>query len=227
MNSRLKKGLKADMDFDSFSERISKIKNLPLPGEVAHFEMAPEMRIAELRAMSKRPTDFRRAGVMALFYPGSDGGARLLFILRNSYSGVHSAQVAFPGGQFEEDDRDLLQTALRETEEEVGVPAGDIELIRPLTQVYIPPSRFEVSPFIGLLPHTPEFRKQESEVADLIEVPVQDVMQNSNLVRRRLTTSYAHEITVPAFQLEGHIVWGATAMMLNEVKSLLKQILLT
>ncbi|MGB5509727.1 NUDIX hydrolase [Robiginitalea sp.] len=215
------------MDFKSFSERISKIKNLPLPGESAHFEMAPEMRIAELKAMAKRPAQYRRAGVMALFYPGSDGVTRLLFILRNSDSGVHSAQVAFPGGQYENADQDLQQTALRETEEEVGVPASQIQLIRALSQVYIPPSRFEVSPFIGLLPHTPEFRKQDSEVADLIEVPVQDVMRNSNLVRRRLTTSYAREITVPAFELEGHIVWGATAMMLNEVKSLLKEILLT
>jgi len=189
--------------------------------------MAPEMRIAELKAMAKRPAQYRRAGVMALFFPGSDGMARLLFILRNPDSGVHSAQVAFPGGQYENADRDLRQTALRETEEEVGVPASEIQLIRALSQVYIPPSRFEVSPFIGLLPHNPDFRKQDSEVAALIEVPLYDVMNDSNLVKRQLTTSYAREITVPAFELEGHIVWGATAMMLNEVKSLLKEILLT
>jgi 8-oxo-dGTP pyrophosphatase MutT (NUDIX family) len=215
------------MDFKSFSERIPKVKNLPLPGESAHLEMAPEMRIAELKAMAKRPADYRRAGVMALFYPGRDGVVRLLFILRNSYPGIHSAQIAFPGGQFEKADQDLQQTALRETEEEVGVPANEIQLIRAMSQVYIPPSRFEVSPFIGLLPHSPDFRKQDSEVAALIEVPLLAVMSDANLVTRQLTTSYAREITVPAFHLEGHIIWGATAMMLNEVKSLLKQILLT
>ena len=188
--------------------------------------MAPEMRIAELKAMGKRPAQYRRAGVMALFYPGSDGVARLLFILRNSDSGVHSAQVAFPGGQYEKGDRDLEQTALRETEEEVGVPASRIQLIRSLSQIYIPPSRFEVSPYMGLLSYNPVFRKQDSEVAALIEVPLSRVMSASSLVSRRLTTSYSKEITVPAFQLEGHIVWGATAMMLNEIKSLLKQILL-
>jgi 8-oxo-dGTP pyrophosphatase MutT (NUDIX family) len=214
------------MDFNVFSERISKIKNLPLPGEVAHFEMAPEMRIAELKAMAERPALYRRAGVLALFYPGSDGVARLLFILRNSDSGVHSAQVAFPGGQYEEADGDLKKTALRETEEEVGVPASRIQLIRSLSQIYIPPSKFEVSPFIGLLSYNPVFRKQDSEVAALIEVPLSDVMSASSLVSRRLTTSYAKEIKVPAFQLEGHIVWGATAMVLNEIKSLLKEILL-
>ena len=185
------------------------------------------MRVAELKALGKRPDSFRRAGVMALFYPGPEGMARLLFILRNAYPGVHSAQVAFPGGQFEEGDRDLGHTALRETEEEVGVPASRIEVIRALSQIYIPPSQFEVSPFIGLLPETPVFRKQDSEVAALIEVPLNDVLNDSSLVHRTLTTSYATEITVPAFLLEGHIVWGATAMMLNELKTMLRQILLT
>lgn len=185
------------------------------------------MRIAELKAMSRRPETFRKAGVMALFYPGSDGMARLLFILRNSDSGVHSAQVAFPGGQYEEADKDLQQTALRETEEEVGVPSDGIQLIRPLSQIYIPPSRFEVSPFIGMLSYTPVFRKQDSEVAALIEVPLVSVLSKTSLVTRSLTTSYASEIKVPAFLLEGHVVWGATAMMLNEVKTLLKEILLT
>ncbi len=215
------------MDFKVLSEKIPKIKNLALPGAPAHLEMAPEMRIAELKAMSKRPQSFRRAGVMALFYPGSDGMARLLFILRNRDSGVHSAQVAFPGGQYEEGDGNLSQTALRETEEEVGVPASGIQLIRPLSQIYIPPSKYEVSPFIGMLPETPVFKKQDSEVAALIEVPLGNVLSERSLIKRSLTTSYATDITVPAFLLEGHVVWGATAMMLNEVKTLLKEILLT
>jgi 8-oxo-dGTP pyrophosphatase MutT (NUDIX family) len=215
------------MDFNVLAERIPKIKNLALPGTAAHFEMAPQMRIDELRAMVKRPVDFRRAGVMALLYPGPDGLARLLLILRNTDKGVHSDQVAFPGGQYEKGDLDLAQTALRETEEEVGVPASGIVLIRPLSQVYIPPSRFEVSPYIGMLPYTPEFRKQDSEVAALIEVPLPHILREESLVTRRLTTSYAREITVPAFLLQGHIVWGATAMMLNEVKSLLKAVLPT
>ncbi len=162
---------------------------------------------------------------MALFYPGPDGQAHLLFILRNTDNGVHSDQVAFPGGQYERADRDLATTALRETEEEVGVPASGIHLIRPLSQVYIPPSRFEVSPFMGMLPHTPSFRKQDSEVAALIEVPLARILSEDSLVTRRLSTSYAREVTVPAFLLQGHVVWGATAMMLNEVKSLLKAIL--
>ena len=101
------------------------------------------MRIAELKALSEKPSDYRRAGVMALFYPGPDQLAHMLFILRNTYPGVHSSQIGFPGGQQEKSDRDLLHTALRETEEEVGVPAGRICPIRSLSRVYIPPSNFD------------------------------------------------------------------------------------
>ena len=161
---------------------------------------------------------------MALLYPGEDRLARLLFILRNAYPGVHASQIGFPGGQEESKDRDLLHTALRETEEEVGVPASSIEPIKALSKVYIPPSNFEVSPFIGLCAETPEFRKQDSEVAALIEVPLTDVLDDTRRTQRRLTTSYARDIEVPAFLFEGHIVWGATAMMLNEIKSLLRRI---
>lgn len=161
---------------------------------------------------------------MALLYPGPDRLARLLFILRNAYPGVHASQIGFPGGQEESQDRDLLQTALRETEEEVGVPASSIQPVRALSKVYIPPSNFEVSPFIGMCAETPEFRKQDSEVAALIEVPLTDVLDDTRRTHRTLTTSYARDIEVPAFLFEGHIVWGATAMMLNEIKTLLRHI---
>ncbi|MEJ2162490.1 MAG: CoA pyrophosphatase [Robiginitalea sp.] len=211
------------MEFTALFNKVPKIKNLPLPGEVAHFEMAPELRIAELKALAKRPSNYKKAGVMALFYPGTDHIARLLFILRNAYPGVHASQIGFPGGQEESADQDLLQTALRETEEEVGVPAADIKPIRALSKVYIPPSNFEVTPYMGICETRPEFRKQDSEVAALIEVPLAEVLDDACLTSRRLSTSYASNIEVPAFLFNEHIVWGATAMMLNEIKSILKE----
>jgi 8-oxo-dGTP pyrophosphatase MutT (NUDIX family) len=211
------------MEFKDLADKVAKIKKLPLPGESAHIQMAPALRIAELKALATPPEDFRKAGVMAMFYPGPDRLARLLFILRNAYPGVHASQIGFPGGKQEKGDQDLLQTALRETEEEVGVPATRIRPVRALSKVYIPPSKFEVSPFIGICERTPEFRKQDDEVADLIEVPLTEVLDDSHLTSRRLTTSYARDIDVPAFHFGGHIVWGATAMMLNEIKALLRQ----
>ena len=122
--------------------------------------MAPEMRVKELRAFPVRPQSAREAGVMALCYPDSSDKAHMLLILRPSYTGVHSNQVAFPGGRREPQDTDLLATALRETEEEVGVPEAIIQTVRPLTPLYIPPSNYLVSPYLGLSMQLPDFRKE-------------------------------------------------------------------
>lgn len=187
--------------------------------------MAPEMRIRELADLPDIPTTARQAGVMTLIYPGADDRACIVLILRPSYPGVHANQVAFPGGRREKQDQDLLATALRETEEEVGVPSGAIEPVRALTPLYIPPSNYLVSPYLGLVTRRPVFIKQESEVADLIEVPLESLLDDGFRVARRLDTSYARNIRVPAFHFGGQIVWGATAMMLNEFKMLLRTLL--
>ena len=187
--------------------------------------MAPELRIRELAGLDSQRKSPRRAGVLVLFSPGHDSGTRLLLIRRPSYPGVHSNQIALPGGKEEADDPDLQHTALREAREEVGVPPRQVRVVRALSPVYIPPSNFEVSPFVGLSAGRPDFRRQESEVAELIEVPVTQLLSREFLEVRRMTTSYATDIEVPAFLLNGHVVWGATAMMLNELKSLLEEVL--
>lgn len=159
---------------------------------------------------------------MALFYPDSENGTRLLLILRNKYPGVHSNQIGFPGGQVEENDANLMATALRETEEEVGVPKDAIRVLKEITEVYIPPSNFLVTPFIGLYPDPQPFVVDTSEVQQLVEVKLDDFLDDVNLMTENLTTSYAKNVKVPAFDLNGHVVWGATAMMLSEVKQLLR-----
>ncbi len=197
---------------------------MPLPGEEYHYAMAPIERLKELKATAKRQNNAKQAGVMALFYPDRADQTNFVLILRNSYPGVHSAQVGFPGGQFEANDGDLKNTALRETEEEVGVPGKAIQIIRPLTQIYIPPSNFMVSPYLGLLDHTPKFIPDPSEVQDIIQVPLKQLLDDSARITRKLSTSYASSIEVPAFDLQGHVVWGATAMMLNEAREMLSRL---
>jgi hypothetical protein len=149
----------------------------------------------------------------------------MLLILRKTYPGVHSNQIGFPGGQQEDADTGLLETALRETEEEVGVPREEITVIRALSQLYIPPSNFEVRPYIGLYDKRRPFVPQQSEIEALVEVPLYELMDDRLLITQRLRTSYADETEVPAFQLSGHVVWGATAMMLSEIKELLKRVI--
>lgn len=195
-----------------------------MPGSKAHFLMEPPERrkYQDLRKIEERNP--RRAGVMALFYPKADE-THLLFILRKSYKGVHSNQIAFPGGKEEKEDNSMLETALRETEEEVGVPVHKVEVVKELSKLYIPPSNFWVQPYLGLYTEIEPFQKQESEVEDILEIPMRYVLNEDNLTSLKLNTSYAQGVEVPAFNFQGRVVWGATAMMLNEIKLLLKQVL--
>ena len=196
-----------------------------MPGESAHHKLAPLFRLRELEELQKPKIEPRHAAVMAVFYPDPQHQVHFVLILRPTYRGVHSNQVAFPGGRVEEEDRDLAHTALRETEEEVGIPQEDVEVLKEMTPIYIGPSNFWVRPYMGILDYTPEMVPQEDEVESIIEVNLDDFLNDSSRTTQRLNTSYSKSIEVPAFLLSGHVVWGATAMMLNEMKDVLKEVL--
>lgn len=213
------------MDFHDFEKRIVKVTKLKLPGESVQFKMAPMERLQEMKRVATNINLAKRAGVMSLFYPSQNNETRLILILRKTYNGVHSAQVSFPGGKLEIGDNTIQDAAIRETEEELGVSRRNILVIKKLTEIYIPPSNFFVQPFLGITKELPKFVPQEDEVEALIEVRLQDFMNDMNITTQILSTSYATNLEVPAFKLNGHIVWGATAMMLNEVRELLKMVL--
>ncbi|MFD1163424.1 MULTISPECIES: NUDIX hydrolase [Hwangdonia] len=213
------------MNFDDFLKSISKIENIPLPAEASQLKMVPGFRQELLRQQEKAIKSAKKAGVMALFFPNENKETTLVLILRKTYSGVHSAQVGFPGGKLEDEDKSLKDAAVRETFEEIGVPMRDIKVVKSLTQVYIPPSNFYVYPFIGISRNTPNFIKQDDEVEAIIEVELQHFLDDKQVVTKTVSASYSAEVEVPAFKLNNYVVWGATAMMLSEIKDLLKQML--
>lgn len=213
------------MTFSEFKNSISKIGKVELPGAKSHEEMAPLERLLELKNINFKKKKPSKAAVMALFYPSQTQETMLVLILRNTYQGVHSAQIGFPGGRVEPEDENLKATALRETWEEIGILPEKIKIVKELTDIYIPPSNFLVRPFIGIADKTPTFVPQESEVAAIIEVSLDNFLNDEFLVEKILTTSYATQIKVPAFQFDEHVVWGATGMMLNEVKAIMKSLL--
>lgn len=190
----------------------------------SHHKMIPPNRIAKVREDYLAARQPRHAAVLNLFYPGNDRETRLLLILRKTYRGVHSNQVGFPGGKVEEEDRDLEDTALRETHEEVGVTPEKVNIIRSLSEVYIPPSNFMVYPYMGYANERLRFTRQESEVERLIEVRMEEFLSDKSMFYQRLDTSYASDIEVPAFRLNNYTVWGATAMILSEVKELFNKL---
>ncbi|SFN74649.1 8-oxo-dGTP pyrophosphatase MutT, NUDIX family [Bizionia echini] len=213
------------MKFDKFLQSVSKIENIPLPAESSQFKMSPPFREKLQEQQKDVIKRAKKAGVVALFYPDYNQNTKLVLILRKTYKGVHSAQVGFPGGKLETTDLSIEHAAIRETWEEVGVPENQIEILRAMTKVYIPPSNFFVFPFIGISRFTPQFVKQDAEVEAIIEVTLQDFISDASVVTKTVSTSYSVQVDVPAFNLNNYIVWGATAMMLSEIKDLLKELL--
>ncbi len=210
------------MQFSHFKNQINQLKNNSLGGLESQFKLVPELRIkiSEEKIKKNNP---RKAAVLALFYPDKTGKMQFLLTKRASYNGTHSAQISFPGGKYDKIDNSIQKTALRELEEEVGVNQTSVEIIRRLSDTYIPPSNFMVTPFIGFLNERPKLIPNE-EVAELIEIETNELLDDKNLSSIVLETSYMKEIEVPCFNFSNHIVWGATAMILSEIKDLLKEI---
>ena len=208
------------MNFNDFKNKIEKLKATKLGGLDAQFKMAPKLRL-QYNADKIKASNPRKAAVLALFFPNDNNETSFLLTQRASYKGTHSAQISFPGGKIENLDKSLKETALRETYEEVGISSSTIKIIRELTDVYIPPSNFLATPFIGILKKKPEFTPNH-EVDQIIEVLISDLLNDANLTTVNMNTSYMKNIDVPCFKLNNYIVWGATAMMLSEIKELLK-----
>jgi 8-oxo-dGTP pyrophosphatase MutT (NUDIX family) len=212
------------MDFQDFLQILPYLDDVNLPAEEAHTIMMPNQRLEIMKKLNFEQIKPKNAGVMMLFYP-KEGKTHLVLIVRNSYKGVHSSQIAFPGGKYENEDASLEETALRETWEEIGIRQHKIEVLKAFTHLYIPPSNFMVYPFLGICRDEINFYPDPVEVADIIELPLTTFLSDSIVVDAEMTTSYAKSIVVPAFKIGEHIVWGATAMMLSELKVVLNSVL--
>lgn len=196
----------------------------PLPGHTAQDKMSHATR----KLHKKPPEDARIACVLALFYPKHkvEGGKEwtIVFIERQATNpnDRHGGQISFPGGKLEKEDETLAQGALREAEEEVGVKADEIEIISPLTELYIPVSNFLVYPFVGYLDYEPVFIPQVSEVKSIVEVPISHLQNSVNRKLRDMKAGPNLLIKgVPYFDVNGTVIWGATAMILSELMDVL------
>ncbi len=189
-----------------------------LPGQAAQHKMSHPVR----RLAQPAPATARKAGVLCLFYEKNDE-PYVVFIQRTSSNSNdrHGGQIAFPGGKAEESDADMTATALRETEEEIGIPAADIDILGALTPLYIPVSDFRVFPFVGYVDYAPTFVPQEAEVAAVLEIPFS--LLQDKISRKVKDMRFSENIIMkdmPYFDLQGYTLWGATAMMMSELLEL-------
>jgi len=212
------------MLFNDFVKYIPKIEKETLLSTDAHAKMAPLERISFLKEENYLDKNPRRAAVLMLFYPKNQI-THLALIVRNSYPGVHSSQIGFPGGKVEEEDANLEETALRETHEEIGIHPNKIQIIKPFSEIYIPPSNFLVAPFMGISKEELFFVPDLDEVKRVIEFSIADFLDENTITKVTMSTSYATDIEVPAFMVDKYVVWGATAMMMSELKETIKAVL--
>lgn len=212
------------MDFSDFLQCIPQIQREILPAEAAHHKMSPPERNKMMEGLDLKARNPRQAAVLMLLYPRNEK-TNLVLITRNTYDGVHSAQIAFPGGKVEAIDQSLTETALRETEEEIGILRAQITVVRAFSSVYIPPSNFMAHPFLGFSKDELKFNPDPSEVAGIIELPLDQFLDDRNSVLEKMATSYSDLISVPAFRIDDHRIWGATAMMLSELKDVFKRVI--
>jgi 8-oxo-dGTP pyrophosphatase MutT (NUDIX family) len=210
--------------FNDFLNIIPKLTKMPLPGEKSQLQMAAVERLEELQKLTLANKTPKEAATMMLIYPKNDVPYFVL-IERMISHGTHSGQIAFPGGRAEKEDQDFSITALRETEEEVGIAMSDQHLIRSATPIYIPPSNYLVRPYLAFAKASLSFTPQPSEVKSIIEVPLMELMDSSNISTYNLSTSYMEKVDVPCFLLQNQIVWGATAMMLYEFREMFSSLI--
>jgi|TARA_B110000285_G_scaffold234287_1_gene310688 8-oxo-dGTP pyrophosphatase MutT (NUDIX family) len=207
------------VDFSSFINSLKQQFELELPGELAQFKMAPLGRPPKELAVHFAKK-VKQSAVLILLYP-DNGEIKTVLMERNSYNGVHSKQISFPGGKTEPEDTSAAAAALREFEEEVGVERSQITIVGELTELFIPPSGFLVNPFVGYTDKKPKFTPDNQEVKSLLFTSLDSLLDDKNKMESKVVASGKLNITTPSIICEGHVIWGATAMMISEFEEII------
>ncbi len=204
------------MQFEEFINHLKNQLQKPLPGPVSHQKYMHEAR---LKAILQPNHTTRQSAVLILFYPFKNQ-AFLPLILRPAYDGTHGGQMALPGGKMENSDENLIRTALREAQEEIGIKAIDVSVIGQLTEVFIPVSNYNVLPVVGTISYRPDFFPDKTEVERIFEVGIMDFLNVENVEFRSVNVP-SGKMKVPGFDVQGQWLWGATALIFQELKDVL------
>ncbi len=198
-----------------FPERLRSGLQFPLPGRQAQQLMAPTPR----RYDPEPGSTPRRSAVLLPLYPEASS-IHIVMMKRQENQLHHAGEISFPGGAVEDQDCDIIHTALRESHEELGIHPKDVEIMGLLTPLYIAPSHNMVQPVVGWLSTPPRLKPEPAEVAQVLRAPLTHFMRAETLRWKNLQRD-GQSLIFPCYVLEDDYVWGATAMILSELLSLL------
>jgi 8-oxo-dGTP pyrophosphatase MutT (NUDIX family) len=193
----------------------------PLPSSAAH-------ELLRARPVSGQFPDFghklppKPGSVLILLYE-ENGMIKFPLTKRATYKGTHSAQISFPGGKAEAGEN-AAQAALREAEEEIGIHQADVQVVGKLSDFNVIPSNFLVTPIVGALNYVPVFKPDPREVDKIIYAELNDLLREDAVYEEEILAGGLYPMIAPHFLIEGEIVWGATAMMLNELRFVVREI---
>lgn len=202
---------------DKYVDDLKKCFIVPFPGEKAQLNMSPEIR-DHLNGFQKK-TLVKKAAVAIVLFP-KNGILHTVFIKRPKYDGPHSAQISFPGGKLDYGDSNLIQTALRETYEEIGLKPDDLIYLSSITQLYIPISNIVVLPVVFYLPYQPEYSIDKREVEYTIDIDLNMLFDVNSKKEKQLTIGDL-TFNTPYYDVDNNHIWGATAMVIAELKEII------
>lgn len=192
----------------------------PLPGAQAHEVMrAKPMGTVIPNFGHKTPP--KPGSVLILLYE-TEGIVHFPLIKRPEYLGAHSGQISLPGGKAERNETPV-ETALREGEEEIGIKAEEVRVLGALSEFFVIPSNFLVTPVVGILKQEPVFKADAYEVERILHGNLQELLRTEAIRQKEILAAGRFTMLAPHFEIENEIVWGATAMMLNELRMLLQE----
>lgn len=203
---------------DSFTEKIRPQIAGKLPGSLAHAKMASARRKKLIHELPV-PAEAKKSAVLILFYMKNEE-IHTTLMRRSSYDGTHSGQISFPGGKKDPEDLNLEKTALRELNEEVGINPNKISILGSISELYIPPSNFLVRPYLGFTKKEFTYEPDPREVDEVIEMPLSLIFEEKTIKEGLIELSTGFKVKAPYFDVYGNIVWGATAMILSELKDI-------
>jgi 8-oxo-dGTP pyrophosphatase MutT (NUDIX family) len=210
------------MTLHQLTEKLSDRLKLPLPGGDAH-EQFRARSVGDVKPLFDHKLPPKPGGVIILLFE-EDGEIKFPLTKRAEYNGAHSGQISLPGGKAEPGE-DSIQTAIRECEEEIGIPSTQIKVLGKLSDFFVMPSNFMVTPVVAVVFGTPRFVPDSFEVVRILKPGISDIVRDGAIKQKEIIAAGRYKMFAPHFEIEGEIVWGATAMMLNEFRLVLKDIL--